>query len=210
MLIKNLHPRVHFRQEVLTEVTKYLRTLEQQDQDSSLKSVGRMPLFRFATDYIRTTQDNRKLMSTHTPSSTTSRSTYQQSSNGAGASTSSGSTAKAPWQQKSNVEHAASASSSGDQDEAANVAGQSQNLLGEIPRDRNLKTNPENRTKRVYPYVAVLKPSTICKSCYPDSGPATNPCVRPCYKVQCSRCQFYGHKGSMCLHSHRADGTKIE
>jgi len=197
MLIRSLHPRVAIRQEVLNEVTKLARSLEDQESTGtvplSLRS-GRMPLFRHACDFIKNSQENRKMMSNHSSTKPTG---------GYGAGASGGNTGKI-WSNKSNVESAATA-----QDHTANSANHPQSLQGEILKARNI-TVKDKKFNRTHIYLATVKQSTICAKCYPDSGSVTDPCEKKCFAFQCDRCKYFGHRTGLCLHSHRVDGSKIE
>jgi hypothetical protein len=73
----------------------------------------------------------------------------------------------------------------------------------EVPPSSNL-------SHRNLPYVAVIKKSSICAQCFPDTGNGV-PCAnaRRHYLGQCARCQHFGHKRDNCLQTVTAAGSVI-
>lgn len=67
-----------------------------------------------------------------------------------------------------------------------------------------------NLSHRSLPYVAVVKKSSICAQCFPDTGNGV-PCAnaKRHYLGQCARCQHFGHKRDNCLQTVNAAGSVI-
>ena len=180
VFLRGIPPSAPLRLELLTEMSKFMKTMEANDPNQASGSGVNMPLFTFVGEYIQEYQLNRQFTRTPVAGGGVRRSTT-------------------PWRYGSkpreNSETAAAAS-----DELFNR---------EVLRHEHA-TVTDSKINRTYPYVAVKKQSTICGRCYPETGSPTNPCEPTCYGVQCSRCFYYGHRSKFCRQSKTASGEDIQ
>jgi hypothetical protein len=191
ILMKGLHPSVPFRREVLTDLTKFIQRLDEEDEDPNSNA---MPIFKFVCDYINSEQNNRKMMT----GDETSKSNYSAKKKG---------DYQPPWQKKATVVEAAASAVASASSTSGDVNGKLFN--GEVNRLANVTVRDASKN-RDFTYLAVDKLSKICSRCYPDDGKVTNKCERWCYQNQCAKCGYYGHKMSTCLQSHKVTGEKID
>ena len=172
VLIRGLHQGSALRREVLTEVTKYIQTLDETD-DPDHRDPNAMPIFGFIGNYIQREQTNRKMITDEEASGAT-KPAYN---NNGGKKKSVDFTQS--WSKRSNVESAASAEHDSQHGEAYASTEQENKKLysGEVTHELKV-TWHDSKKNQDYTYLAVDKKSKICAKCYPDDGKPTSPCSR--------------------------------
>jgi Cu/Ag efflux protein CusF len=179
ILIRGIHPSAPLRLQLLTELTKYMKTLD-------VASVGgdAMPIFSFITEMIQQDQTNKRFA--------------QLDMSGAPASN-----PRSPW----GYGKRAAGGGGRDNSESAAVAGEEKLLSGEVFATHNV-TYFDSRNKKTFPYIAVRKMSSVCDKCFPDTG-AAQPCSPPCYQVQCRKCSYFGHRQNYCRQATSVSGDDL-
>ena len=199
ILLKGLHPKAVFRRDVITEVNKFIKNNEDlyKNQDSE-NSGSKLPVFRFAADFITTEQDNRRLASQPNLDSN------QKANPGSGNERSSWSYNN-KQRQFGNTEQASAAV-----EETLLASDKNgKRFSGEVLKTQNIFVQDE-RNNFKHHYVAVKKLSSICAKCFPENIKDKNTCVpKECYRAKCNKCNMFGHRHFNCLQSHKADGSAI-
>jgi len=184
ILIRSIHPSAPIRLQLLTELTKFMKTL-----DTAPPSGDVMPIFTFVTEMIQQDQTNKRFAQ------------LDVSSGGAG-----GGGGSRPWTYN---KRGTTGGGGRDTSESAAVAavGEEKLVTGEV-MPSHCMTYYDARNKKTFPYIAVRKLSSLCDKCFPDSGVA-QPCSPPCYKVQCRKCDFYGHRQNYCKQATSVSGDEL-
>ena len=183
ILIRGIHPSAPLRLQLLTELTKYMKTL-----DTAPVGGDAMPIFSFVTEMIQQDQTNKRFA--------------QLDMSGAHPSTAN--PAKSQW---GYGKRAGGGGGGRDISESAAIAGEEKLISGEVFATQNL-TYFDTRNKKTFPYIAVRKPSSLCAKCFPDSG-AAQPCSPPCYQVQCRKCGYFGHRQNYCRQATSVSGDEL-
>jgi hypothetical protein len=184
ILIRGIHPSAPLRLQLLTELTKYMKTLD-------MAAIGgdAMPIFSFVTEMIQQDQTNKRFA--------------QLDMSGAPAAN-----PKLPWGYGKRGGGASGAGGGGrDTSESAAVVGEEKLISGEVFAAQNI-TYFDSRNKKTFPYIAVRKPSSVCDKCFPDTG-AAQPCSPPCYQVQCRKCGYFGHRQNYCRQTTSVSGDEL-
>ena len=157
--------------------------------DTTPASGDVMPIFTFVTEMIQQDQTNKRFAQ------------LDVSSGGAG-----GGGGSRPWTYN---KRGTTGGGGRDTSESAAVAavGEEKLVTGEVMPSHGM-TYYDARNKKTFPYIAVRKLSSLCDKCFPDSGVA-QPCSPPCYKVQCRKCDFYGHRQNYCKQATSVSGDEL-
>jgi hypothetical protein len=179
ILIRGIHSSAPLRLQLLTELTKFLKTRDTAPQPGEV-----MPIFTFVTELIEQHQTNKRFA------------LLDAGGSGGG---------QKAW----NYNKRGGAGGGGrETSESAAVAADEEKLItGEVLPSHNL-TYYDSRNKKTFPYIAVRKLSALCDKCFPDTGVA-QPCSPPCYKVQCRKCDYYGHRQNYCRQATSVSGDEL-
>ncbi len=222
VLLLGLHQNVSvYRREVISASTKFIRELEEAHakgnssallEAHSLSAQDATPVFSFACKFIETEEADRKLISkVEGQKSTSSNNNNNAAGSGnAAQSNKNNSFANAAKRQQQTTSN----NSSGRRDSEDARVGEivtDPKFSGEVLASENVSVK-DNKTGKVFPYVAVKKLVTLCSTCFGEDGNVTaSPCEKGiCYRSRCNKCRFAGHKGANCRQTHDVDGQALK
>lgn len=187
-----------FRTKVLTK----LRDVISDHERDAVKNPSNteLPIFRAITEFINTEQDDRKLDAEQR----LLKNTTNNPNNG-------GASHRNPYR-GSNINSYTKRTSENLEEAAAVTVDPPK--VDRVFKDEVLEKDGVSVTDpnsgKTFPYKAVRELTTLCPMCFPVSGsPTPHPHGRTCYRSQCNKCHFYGHKGATCKQTHTSKGEPI-
>jgi hypothetical protein len=208
-------PQSQLRKDVITKITEFIHSAEKSE------SISSDPLFIFnqVTDYIKVTQDNKKLhqkpQSNNGGSDKISKTRFQQTTNNAWANSKasnveqahavadSSSKAAAVPNSKSNNSNSSSSASSPPAGGGGNNPN-SNRYNGEVSKD--MKISAITAHGKSVPYLAVREQSSVCPQCFGGGVPCSK---GMCFRGKCDKCMYYGHSKFSCMQASDVHGAPL-
>lgn len=188
ILLKGLAPGTSIRRELNREIVTMFEKQEQLSFSEQQQQANQMTIFRHSTEFIRRECEMYRLNAKDSSKSTTNsfNSKFKASTN-------------SPQKSSGNLENAAAAS--------IDVTKPQERFNGPVSKSQQVVVYDDKG--KSHWYVAQRSPTDICPKCYPASGQATSPCAKPCFRVKCTKCNYYGHKDKNCLQTFSIHGSVI-
>ena len=207
-LIKGLSPKCPYKDDIIREVQRYIREMETDDTKSFLllsPNSSNMPIYLKITELIEMQVESRNISTIQTTNKSNNSTANQTNfNNNNNRSTRYGNNHNV-FPKIENA-HASQVPRQVLEDFTKKM------YKNEISISNNIFIKLKNKHGITIekPYCALKTQTQICDKCFPaDSSAPTAACSPPCFGVLCSRCHFYGHFNSFCLHTHDSSGKHI-
>ena len=187
--IRSLSPESGFRTELMTEVSKFIRTLSLNEERHDMADI---PIFTFIKGYV---YDKREFGTFGKIDAQTNSLNQRRE-----APRISPQNYVSPRKGRDIVENAAATTTTST---ATTGVTNGKPFAGEV--FKNQKISFTDKTGKIHTYVASRNRFDICPKCYPFSGNATEKCARPCFAAQCSKCKYFGHHASNCMQMYNVE-----
>jgi len=187
--IRSLSPESGFRTELMTEVSKFIRTLSLNEERHDMANI---PIFTFIKGYV---YDKREFGTFGKIDAQTNSLNQRRE-----APRISPQNYVSPRKGRDIVENAAATTTTST---ATTGVTNGKPFAGEV--FKNQKISFTDKTGKIHTYVASRNRFEICPKCCPFSGNATEKCARPCFAAQCSKCKYFGHHASNCMQMYNVE-----